>query len=103
MITIIHFGGQYTALIKRRVNEMGVPAQILEWTQIPRERPSETEGVVLSGGPASVTDEVNEPLKRLLNWKVPILGICFGHQALVHHFGGSVQGNRTYLTHLQQP
>lgn len=90
MITIVHFGGQYTALIKRRVNEMGVPAQIVEWTQVPFERPLETQGVILSGGPASVTDEVNDPLQRMIEWQLPILGICFGHQALVHHFDGEV-------------
>ena len=90
MIVISHFGGQYTRLIERRINEMGVSAQILEWTQVPRDRPTEAQGVILSGGPASVTDEVNEPLQRVLDWQLPVLGICFGHQALVYHAGGEV-------------
>lgn len=90
MITIIHFGGQYTHLIKRRVHEMGVFAQIIGWTQVPFERPPETQGVILSGGPASVTNEINQPLQRIIDWHVPVLGICFGHQALVHLAGGNV-------------
>lgn len=90
MITIIHFGGQYAHLIQRRLNELGVATQILEWTQVPAGKPASTQGVILSGGPASVTEAVSKQLQRVLNWQVPVLGICFGHQALVHHTGGVV-------------
>jgi GMP synthase (glutamine-hydrolysing) len=93
-ILIVDFGGQYTQLIARRVREAGVYSEIL-----PYDAPATTiqafapNGIILSGGPdsASGTDSprVNE---AIFTAGVPILGICYGMQALAVRFGGDVHG-----------
>jgi len=92
-ILIIDFGGQYTQLIARRVREVGVYSEILPWDAAPelitRFAPA---GVILSGGPDSVGAE-NAPRVSdvVFDLGVPILGICYGMQALAAHFGGRVE------------
>ncbi|MEX1997295.1 MAG: glutamine-hydrolyzing GMP synthase [Candidatus Andersenbacteria bacterium] len=91
MIVVVHFGGQYTQLIRRRVNELGVPVEVKSSTEIgTHEPPSGVDGVILSGGPASVNPDAAACVKNIMSWNVPILGICFGHQALVYATGGKV-------------
>ena len=91
-ILIVDYGSQYTQLIARRVRELGVYCEIRPWDAAERaaqERPP--AGIILSGGPESVTDEaapgVPEPLLEL---GVPVLGICYGMQALAARLGGRV-------------
>ncbi|WP_428099270.1 glutamine-hydrolyzing GMP synthase [Candidatus Rariloculus sp.] len=92
-ILIVDFGGQYTQLIARRVREAGVYSEILPFdaasASIEAFSPS---GVILSGGPESVAGqgapEVNEAVFAA---DVPILGICYGMQALAAKFGGEVR------------
>jgi GMP synthase (glutamine-hydrolysing) len=91
-ILIVDFGGQYTQLIARRVREVGVYSEILPYDADPAAvRAFGASGIVLSGGPESVaaTDapQVNEVVFTL---GVPILGICYGMQALAQQFGGRV-------------
>ena len=91
-IVIIDFGSQYSRLIARRIRESKVYCEL-----IPHTAPWETvahlnpKGVVLSGGPASVYEE-DAPLPP--DWVyesgLPILGICYGMQAMVHQLGGKV-------------
>jgi GMP synthase (glutamine-hydrolysing) len=91
-IVVLDFGSQYTQLISRRVRELQVYCE-----QFPWDSPAETVlalqpcGFILSGGPASVY-EPNAPSipAYVLNSGKPILGICYGMQALTHALGGKV-------------
>ena len=90
-IFILDFGSQYTHLIARRIRQLGVLAVIKPPT-IDAKELSAARGLILSGGPQSVHDQTaiayNE---RLFDLGLPMLGLCYGHQLLVQHFGGQVQ------------
>ncbi len=93
-ILIVDFGGQYTQLIARRVREAGVYSEILPYdassASIEAFGPS---GVILSGGPESVGEQgAPEVDDAVFAAQVPVLGICYGMQALAARFGGDVQG-----------
>jgi GMP synthase (glutamine-hydrolysing) len=91
-IIILDYGSQYTQLIARRVREHAVYAEILPWdVDWDRVTALQPVGFILSGGPNSVYDEGAPTLPTaLLDARVPILGICYGMQLLVHHLGGQV-------------
>ena len=92
-IIIIDFGSQYSRLIARSIRELNVYCEIVShkstWEDIKKSNP---KGVILSGGPASVY-ETNAPLAP--NWiydqDIPVLGICYGMQLLVHQLDGVVE------------
>ncbi|NMB53086.1 MAG: glutamine-hydrolyzing GMP synthase [Leptolinea sp.] len=91
-ILIIDFGSQYTQLIARRIRELHVYSEILPW-----DAPGESmaalkpRGIILSGGPSSVYDEGAPSIQPyILQAGVPILGICYGMQALTRILGGQV-------------
>src|ERR1700760_1466632 len=93
-IVVLDYGGQYSQLIARRVRDCGVFSELLPHhvaiEEITRRKPC---GIILSGGPASVYAEGAPPLdRRLLELGVPVLGICYGMQLLVHTLGGRVEG-----------
>ncbi len=94
-ILIVDFGSQVTQLIARRLREAGVYCEIHPFSkasdELTRLKP---KGIILSGGPASVLDK-NAPQidKRLLETNVPILGICYGQQALCVALGGKVEAD----------
>jgi GMP synthase (glutamine-hydrolysing) len=97
-ILIIDFGSQYTQLIARRVREAGVYCEIHPCTrpagEIAAMRPV---GLILSGGPASVYDPLAPRLDPALlaiereDGPVPVLGICYGLQAIAQELGGGVE------------
>jgi GMP synthase (glutamine-hydrolysing) len=92
-IVVIDYGGQYSQLIARRVRDCGVFSELLPHhvalDEIAKRRP---RGVILSGGPASVYAEGAPRLEPgLLELGVPVLGICYGMQLLVHELGGRVE------------
>jgi GMP synthase (glutamine-hydrolysing) len=91
-IAILDFGAQYTQLIARRIRELGVYSEILPCTQpVEDVLAAGYTGIVLSGGPASVyDDEAPLPDKRLFEAGVPLLGICYGMQAMGYLLGGHV-------------
>ena len=90
MILIIDFGSQYNQLIARRVREHHVYCQI-EPPTIPLAaiRDLKPEGIILSGGPSSIY-EPNAPQADpgLFALGIPVLGICYGMQSMVHALGG---------------
>ena len=95
MILIIDFGSQFTQLIARRVRELNVYCEIHPFNNLP-DLKDQVIGVILSGSPFSVNDE-NSPNPDLSNYlgKVPLLGVCYGAQYLVHSNGGSVKASKT--------
>ena len=91
-IAILDFGGQYTQLIARRIRELGVYSEILPCT-VPLDDvlAARYTGIVLSGGPSSVyEDGAPLPDRRLFTAGIPILGICYGMQAMGYLLGGHV-------------
>jgi GMP synthase (glutamine-hydrolysing) len=91
-ILILDFGAQYTQLIARRVRECGVYCEIRPWDVSDAEvRAFAPRGVILSGGPASVTDaEPPRAPAAAYALGVPVLGICYGMQAMAQQLGGRV-------------
>ncbi|HXL69493.1 MAG TPA: glutamine-hydrolyzing GMP synthase [Xanthobacteraceae bacterium] len=93
-ILIIDFGSQVTQLIARRVREEGVYSEIVPYQRAEEAlRTLRPKAVILSGGPASVLDH-DAPLapKSVFEAGVPVLGICYGEQAMAHQLGGKVEG-----------
>lgn len=92
-LLILDFGSQYTQLIARRVRELGVYCEIhaFDW---PAEKIQayQPKGIILSGGPESVHIE-NAPQIQNIIWELecPVLGICYGMQAMAQQFGGKVE------------
>src|SRR5215218_6397752 len=88
-VLVLDFGGQYSQLIARRVRECGVFSELLPHTvdldEIKRRSP---RGLILSGGPASVYAPDAPRLRtELLELGIPVLGICYGMQAMVLELG----------------
>ena len=93
-ILILDFGSQYTQLIARRIRELNVYCEIHPYNNIPSL--DNVKGVILSGSPSSVRQH-NAPMPNLdgiLN-EIPLLGICYGAQWLIHHHGGNVEKSDT--------
>jgi GMP synthase (glutamine-hydrolysing) len=92
-ILILDFGSQYTQLIARRVRENKVFSQIVPFN-IPAKEIAvlQPKGLVLSGGPASVTEKKSPlPDKGIFKLGIPILGICYGMQVIAEVLGGKVK------------
>lgn len=91
-VIVLDFGSQYTQLIARRVRQLGVYCEILpNPTSFGELKEKNPKAVILSGGPASVT-EAGAPAmdERVLAMGVPVLGICYGMQLLAKMLGGKV-------------
>jgi GMP synthase (glutamine-hydrolysing) len=92
-IVVLDYGGQYSQLIARRVRDCGVFSELLPH-HVPLEEIAKRKprGIILSGGPASVYAQGAPPLDLgLLELGVPVMGICYGMQLLVHSLGGRVE------------
>jgi GMP synthase (glutamine-hydrolysing) len=92
-VVVLDYGGQYSQLIARRLRECGVFSELLPHhvalEEVAKRKP---RGIVLSGGPASVYADGAPRLDReLLELGVPVMGICYGMQLLVHDLGGRVE------------
>jgi GMP synthase (glutamine-hydrolysing) len=91
-VIVLDYGGQYSQLIARRVRDCGVFSELLpSHTPLQEIEKRKPRGIILSGGPASVYAEGAPRLERgLLELGVPVMGICYGMQLLVHELGGRV-------------
>jgi GMP synthase (glutamine-hydrolysing) len=99
-ILILDFGSQYTQVIARRIRECQVYSEIVRFdtpaTEVAASKPN---GLILSGGPASVYDKgAPPPDPEIFSLGIPILGICYGLMLMAHHLGGQVvfTGRREY-------
>ena len=93
-ILIIDYGSQYTQLIARRIRELNVFCEIYPFNKISilLLKKIEPKGIILSGGPNSVLDKNSPQLENyLLDFKVPILGICYGLQLLSQKLDGLIK------------
>ncbi len=90
-IAVLDFGSQYTQLIARRVRELNVYAEVFAFDS-PQEKINahQPSGYILSGGPNSVYETGAPQMPRWLIKNYPILGVCYGMQALTHALGGIV-------------
>jgi GMP synthase (glutamine-hydrolysing) len=91
-VLILDFGAQYTQLIARRVRELGVYCEILPWDISSEDvRKWKPKGIILSGGPESVTDkQPPRAPQTVFELGVPVLGICYGMQTMAQQLGGQV-------------
>ncbi|RUM28783.1 MAG: GMP synthase (glutamine-hydrolyzing) [Aquifex sp.] len=91
-IIVVNFGSQYVQLIARRIRELGVYSEIVNWDTPAEEiKKKAPYGIIFSGGPASVyTEGAPLPDPEIYNLGVPILGICYGLQVITHQLGGKV-------------
>ena len=101
MILVLDFGGQYAHIIARRIRELGVYSDVkpcdISLGDIGKLRP---DGIVLSGGPSSVYEH-NAPFmnKKVLDLKIPVLGICYGEQLIGKFVGGTVLAGKRAWNH----
>ena len=93
-ILIVDFGSQVTQLIARRVREEGVYCEIVPFQKAAAAfAEMKPRGVILSGGPASMTEAASPRAPQaIFDAGVPVLGICYGEQAMAAQLGGSVEG-----------
>jgi GMP synthase (glutamine-hydrolysing) len=93
-ILIVDFGSQVTQLIARRVREEGVYCEIVPFNKAAAAFVEmKPRGVILSGGPASMTEEASPRAPQaIFDAGVPVLGICYGEQAMAQQLGGAVEG-----------
>lgn len=107
LIVVLDFGGQYNELIARRVRDLSVYSEVWPYsTAIEKLKDPRIKGFILSGGPQSVYSE-DSPLlnKDVYSLGKPILGICYGAQAMAYQLGGKVSPcpiKEYGLTELQQ-
>jgi GMP synthase (glutamine-hydrolysing) len=99
-ILVLDFGSQYTQLIARRLRELSVYSEIVPFgTPLATLREKDPVGLILSGGPSSVSDESAPRCDAgLFELGIPVLGICYGMQLMTATLGGEVRrsGNREF-------
>ena len=91
-VIVLDFGGQYNQLIARRVRENNVYCEIYSYkTDLALIKAKNPKGIIFTGGPNSVYLEDSPTIDpEIFNWGVPILGICYGSQLMMHLLGGHV-------------
>ena len=98
-IVVLDFGSQYSHLICRRIRDFSVLAELVPYNiSLDELKKLEPKGIIFSGGPSSVyISDAPMPAKEIFEMKLPILGICYGHQLIVNNFGGKVKrANKEY-------
>jgi len=97
-ILIVDFGSQFTQLIARKIRELGIYCEIISHNKITKKQELEknVKGLILSGGPLNVYQSKKVKFnKNLLFLKIPVLGICFGHQIISKEMGGKVKQSKS--------
>ena len=96
VILIVDFGSQVTKLIARRIRDLGVYSEIVTPQQILKiENYKNIKGIILSGGPSSVTKKKFQTVpKKIFKKNIPILGICYGLQLIAKLYGGKIQSSK---------
>ena len=98
-IVILDYGSQYTLVIARKLRSLGVYCEIIAPSFSKPQLKFDYKGIILSGGPDSIS---NNQSRELCSWvfdqSVPIIGICYGMQLLMNHFGAKIRSdiNREY-------
>ncbi|MBA3519826.1 MAG: glutamine-hydrolyzing GMP synthase [Rhizobiales bacterium] len=94
-VLIVDFGSQVTQLIARRVREAGVYSEVVAYDKAEAAlRRLKPRAIILSGGPASAhLDTSPQTSPAIVEAGVPVLGICYGQQAMVHHLDGQVESS----------
>ena len=95
-ILVIDYGSQYNELIVRRVRDLGVYSLLINNNaDLSLFDKSEVKGIILSGGPNSVNDPNSPKINpQIFDFGVPVLGVCYGMQALASYFDGKVENNK---------
>ncbi len=90
-IAVIDFGGQYAHLIATKLRRLGVRSVITD-PGAPISAYDDLKGIILSGSPALMSQgEESDYNKQIFDLDIPLLGLCFGHQQIVQHYGGAVE------------
>jgi GMP synthase (glutamine-hydrolysing) len=98
-IIVLDFGSQYSHLICRRIREFSVYAELVPYDiSLEQLQHLNPKGIIFSGGPSSVYNpDAPKPDPKIFQLKLPLLGICYGHQLIVDNFGGRVKrANKEY-------
>ena len=95
-VVIIDFGSQVTKLIARRIRDLGVYSEIITPNEaIKLKNYNNIKGIILSGGPSTVTGGKFQGVpKEIFKKKIPILGICYGLQLIAKLFGGKIKPSK---------
>jgi len=93
LVIVIDFGGQYNQLVARRVRECNVYCEIYSYkTDIEKIKAMNPKGIILTGGPNSCYEEGAPTYsKELFELGIPVLGLCYGAQLMMHVLGGKVE------------
>ena len=91
-VLVVDFGGQYNQLVARRVRECNVYCEIVSYrVGLDAIRAQNPKGIIFTGGPNSVYLEDSPTVDpEIFSWGVPVLGICYGSQLMMHLLGGHV-------------
>ena len=92
-VIVLDFGGQYNQLVARRVRECNVYCEIYSYkTDIEKIKEMNPKGIILTGGPNSCyEDSAPTYTKELFELGIPVLGLCYGAQLMMHVLGGKVE------------
>ncbi len=90
-IIVVDFGSQYNQVIVKALRSLEIKSELISYEEIDKYINSNTKGIILSGGPMSVYESDAYKIdSKIFELNIPILGICYGMQYMIHNFGGKV-------------